>query len=128
VHNYRWHGPYTCSDLGCPRGFPNGFGSQEELDQHRRAEHDDTVAPLSTGAYSIYGLASGVVDAGKRALSDFTGSLDRLSLNGAQSSTSQQRVDSGHIRSYDTSTTVEQLNPRKRSDLGFYLVSSNFIF
>lgn len=40
-HNKIWHGPYHCEFPGCPRKFPNGVASQEDLDAHWINEHGE---------------------------------------------------------------------------------------
>jgi hypothetical protein len=40
LHNKHWHGPYSCSVVGCRRGWPNGYNSQAELDTHQDNVHD----------------------------------------------------------------------------------------
>jgi hypothetical protein len=45
AHNKIWHGPYHCSVEGCSRGFPCGFGSQQDLDEHKLKAHSGGRRP-----------------------------------------------------------------------------------
>jgi hypothetical protein len=47
AHNKIWHGPYHCPVKGCSRGFPCGFGSQQDLDEHIVEAHSDSAQPSS---------------------------------------------------------------------------------
>lgn len=55
AHNNRWHGPYECPEPGCSRGFPHGFGSQGELDEHRTSAYGylSKFSPVSSRAYRL---------------------------------------------------------------------------
>jgi hypothetical protein len=127
AHNNKFHGPYSCPVLGCSRGFPHGFGSQNELDEHQTSEHGLAQAYEMPTQLEFSNWTSDSRGKGKAPSSNYvagpnenvnatTFSMARTRLSPVQSLpiSSQQNISSNHhIQSQDPHTKYERFNKRK---------------
>ena len=113
AHNNSWHGPYPCSVLGCSRGMPHGFGSQQDLDDHSRTEHGE-YSPSSSRESGLQTFSKPVsVNYGRAydAMDTMVSQMAQTTVSSDEDEVDHKLV--AHVSTRNTLQSSEKFDPRK---------------